>query len=271
MYQVKVAKCRPRNTILKNFIKYFWVIRTENNQQLLYKLLPVNNIDVVLNFAAPMHYHNGAEINTAPEYSFTGIRSHYQLVDQAGEWNIFGVSFFPAGFYPFLKMPLSEYKDQTIDFSLCDKNFRSKIEGRFNPEGIISQQIEVLEDIFIQLIDPKFVPENRTIRLINTFFQNIHTLMIKEFCDEYGIHQRKLERLFRKHIGVSPKFFQRINRFQTALNKLLRPDMKDSTTVAHYAFYYDQAHFINDFKSFTGCSPSHFLKEKKSMIQLLTN
>lgn len=239
-------------------------------QQLSYKLLPVNNIDVVLNFAAPMIYHKGTERNTAPKYSFTGIRNHYQLVDQAGEYNIFGVSFFPAGFYPFLKRPLSEYTDQTIDFSLCKKNFQSKIEGRFNPEGIISQQIEVLENIFLQLIDPKFVPENRTIRLINAFCKNIHTLKIKEFCDEYGIHQRKLERLFRRHIGVSPKSFQRINRFQAVLNKLLRLDLRDFTTVGHDAFYYDQAHFIHDFKFFTGCSPSHFLNEKRSMMQLLT-
>lgn len=239
-------------------------------QQLSYKLLPVNNIDVVLNFAAPMIYHKGTERNTAPKYSFTGIRNHYQLVDQAGEYNIFGVSFFPAGFYPFLKRPLSEYTDQTIDFSLCKKNFQSKIEGRFNPEGIISQQIEVLENIFLQLIDPKFVPENRTIRLINAFCKNIHTLKIKEFCDEYGIDQRKLERLFRRHIGVSPKSFQRINRFQAVLNKLLRLDLRDFTTVGHDAFYYDQAHFIHDFKFFTGCSPSHFLNEKRSMMQLLT-
>lgn len=240
-------------------------------QQLLYKLLPVNNIDIVLNFAAPMNYHNGVERNTAPEYFFTGIRTRYQLVDQAGQWNIFGVSFFPAGFYPFLKIPLSEYTDQIVDFSLCDKNFRSNLEASFNPEGAISAQIEVLENIFLQLIDLKFIPEKRTIRLINAFFQSIDTLTIKEFCDESGIHQRKLGRLLKKYIGVSPKSWQKINRFQAALNKLIRLDLRNFTTIAHDAFYYDQAHFIHDFKFFTGCSPSRFLNEKRSIMQLLTN
>jgi AraC-like DNA-binding protein len=46
--------------------------------------------------------------------------------------------------------------------------------------------------------------------------------------------------------------------------------MKEFTTVAHEAFYYDQSHFIHDFNFFAGCSPSHFLSEKMSMKQILT-
>ncbi len=117
-------------------------------QQFSYKLLPVNNINVVLNFAAPMNYHKGTERNAAPEYSFTGIRNHYQLVDQAGECNIFGVSFFPAGFYPFWKFPLSEYMDQTIDFSLCEKIFRSKIEESLNRKVPFHGRLKFLKIFF---------------------------------------------------------------------------------------------------------------------------
>lgn len=271
MNQIKAEKYRPQNDFLKSFIKYFWVIKTNNVNHLSYKLLPVNNIDIVLNFASPMNYLTGGKIVTAPEYSFTGIRNRYQMVDQAGKLNIFGVSFFPAGFYPFLKRPLSEYSDQTVDFSIWNKNFRSIIEKKFEPEGIILQQIEVLEDLFLQFIDPQSIPENRIFKLINLFFKNILTLTIKEFCEKYGINQRRLERIFGKYIGVSPKSYQRINRFQFALNRLLRSDMNDFTTIAHETFYYDQAHFIHDFNFFTGCSPSHFLSEKRSMKQILTN
>ena len=74
--------------------------------------------------------------------------------------------------------------------------------------------------------------------------------------------------MFNRYVGTSPKGYLRLSRFQSTLNHLLKADQVPLTRLAQDLDFYDQPHFIRDFKAFTGASPSRFLREKKAIIQL---
>lgn len=81
--------------------------------------------------------------------------------------------------------------------------------------------------------------------------------------------RRQLERKFLKQVGMSPKQLGKVIRLQTALRMLLNQQSESLTNIAYESEYYDQAHFIKDFKEFTGISPKDFLGDDKMLLSSL--
>ena len=67
-------------------------------------------------------------------------------------------------------------------------------------------------------------------------------------------------KIFKEHVGVTPKVFLKIIRFQKALQEIETHKTVNWTSIAFESGYYDQAHFINDFKEFSGFTPNQYLK-----------
>jgi hypothetical protein len=84
-------------------------MKSDHEAIMQYKLLPVNNIDIVLNFSAPITYTTAqAKKIRVQGYHFSGIRTQSSQVCHSGTLDMIGISFFPLGLYPFLKIPLSD-------------------------------------------------------------------------------------------------------------------------------------------------------------------
>lgn len=266
---LKVTRYHPRHPILRPLIKFYWVLKSEQPTTLHHKLLPVNNVDLVFNFSSPARYSSGGKVEHVPRYSFYGLRNEYVVVRQVGELDMLGVSFFPGGLRAVLKSPLSEFRNRAVDLDAVIPNSGSALDERLACSGAIHQRIEALEVYLSELVDPGLIPSTDTYGLIKDFCASTDGTNVTDFCDRQGISARRLERMFGEWIGTSPKGFKRLNRFQKALNRLLKKGYTDLTSLAHEYDYFDQAHFIRDFKSFTGSSPLRFVKENKSLKQLL--
>jgi AraC-like DNA-binding protein len=81
--------------------------------------------------------------------------------------------------------------------------------------------------------------------------------------------RRQLERKFIRQIGISPKQLGKVVRLQTALKLLLNKRDESLTHIAYESKYYDQAHFIKDFKEFTGINPKEFLESEAMALSSL--
>ncbi len=78
--------------------------------------------------------------------------------------------------------------------------------------------------------------------------------------------RRQLERKFLKQVGMSPKQLSKVIRLQTALKLLLNQQSERLTDIAYESEYYDQAHFIKDFKDITGTTPNQFLENETMLL-----
>lgn len=267
---LQTTKYQVKDPVLKQLIKYFWIIESKDPITVNHKLLPVGNIDFVLNFSAPIKYALAGKTETIPKgFHFSGLRNQYCMINQAGRFNIIGISFFSAGLYPFLKIPLSEFTNKTIELDLLLHEFTSGVEEKLSRADSIAEKLDAMEKELVKLIDFELIPNKEIYHIFSRFTRDANPINIFQFCEQYGINQRKLERIFNKYIGISPGAFQRLNRFQCVVKQVIERAYADLTSLAYDNGYYDQTHFIKDFKAYTGCSPSQFLNERRTVKEIL--
>ena len=80
--------------MLKNLIKYFWTINNDYKTVVNHKLLPVNNIDVIINYSSPIKYTINNKVVIAKNAHFSGIRNKHLIINQVGSLDVIGISFF---------------------------------------------------------------------------------------------------------------------------------------------------------------------------------
>lgn len=235
-----------------------------------HKLLPIKNIDLIINLSSQpvLLYDSNSEISLESCY-FTGIMDHfkYSWERPAGNIELIGVSFFPTGFYPFFGIPLSEFKNNIIDLHVLDRTLSEQLVERVKEHKTVFGKFHTLEHELLKLLNINLIIDEKMNALISDFTKQEES-HIESFCNIRGINKRKFERFANKILGVNPKAYLRINRFRKSLYALLHTEYNTLTELAYNCGYYDQMHFIKEFKLFTGSSPTQFLAEKKALRQI---
>lgn len=265
---LRVIRYPVSHPLLRNLIKYFWVIESESIISVNHKLLPVNNIDFIFNFSSQIEYIGDEKVRTtSTRFHFNGIRDKYCIINQTGNLRVFGASFFSIGLFPILRMPLNEFTSKTIELDDIISNFTDEILKKLTSLQSNSEIIKIIEMAIADTVDISLIPGKDIYELIKVFNSSNHC--ISDFCEQYGVNQRKLERIFNKYIGVSPKLFQRINRLQGIINQFKQKKSDNLTLFAYDNNYFDQTHFIKDFKTFIGTTPTEFLSQNSSVRQIM--
>ncbi|HEX6224105.1 MAG TPA: helix-turn-helix domain-containing protein, partial [Chryseolinea sp.] len=175
------------------------------------------------------------------------------------------VRFRPYGLYAFTKINQAELHNQVVDASLV---FGSSIENLWETLAMLpdpAQMISCVEDFFTG----KLIPVVSMPDLLAYMLHDIH-LPLTRLAKKAGYSDKYLTKTFQKYIGVGPKVFQRIKRFQGAVRDMNQ--FTESIDWADLVFqhgYHDQAHFIKEFKDFTGLSPQNYLSMAPSCTRYL--
>jgi len=90
---------------------------------------------------------------------------------------------------------------------------------------------------------------------------------LKDLQQKLRMTERSLERRFKQAIGISPKLFGRICRFQVSLNQLRKDNYDKLSDIAYENGYADQSHFIRSFREFAGVSPFDFKKQSNELVR----
>jgi methylphosphotriester-DNA--protein-cysteine methyltransferase len=98
---------------------------------------------------------------------------------------------------------------------------------------------------------------------VDNFLAQPATARIAHVADKTGFSTRRFIELFKKHVGMTPKLFCRVRRFQNVLRQIASGKSVNWTGVALDGGYFDQAHFIHDFRAFSGINPSKYLANYK--------
>lgn len=120
---LSVTRYSIKNVRLKPWVKFIWYFETKSNILLNNKLLPTDSIDIILNLSDVMEYKIENQDYIASNIHFNGIRDKHGFIIQHGNIRVIGISFYPFGLYPFLKIPISEFNRQIVDLEAVSKLF----------------------------------------------------------------------------------------------------------------------------------------------------
>lgn len=191
-------------------------------------------------------------------------------IEPTGETGIFAVRFQPAGFMPFVTLPIKQMENRAVSLLELFGEDALGLEYKILTASSTADRIAIIETFLMnKLIAPDAI--DRVIKSsVETIFDLNGQLSVEELSEVTNTHRRKLERRFSTVIGLSPKQLTKIIRLQSAINTLLSTDFNSLTSVAYDADYFDQAHFVKDFKEFTGVSPKKFYAGHLKMSSLFS-
>jgi AraC-like DNA-binding protein len=258
----------PINPVLKKLVKFYWTLKSKKETAICGKLIPMNNIDLIINLSAPIKYRSANKEECFKDSHFIGIQDSFMIVEQEGILDVFGISFSPAGFYPVIKEPLSKFANKIVLIDQIIPAFKNIAKEMADVESN-KERVAIIEELLINVIDFKLLPNKNYDSLINDFLTHGETLNIKDYCKNHFYNQRTVERFFKKYIGITPKTFLMNTKFQKSIKSLRMGNVNSMAQLGYEFNYYDQTHFINSFKSFMGKTPAKQLKENDLILDIL--
>lgn len=230
---------------LRGLIERYWIIRWDLETPHEQETIPYPCVNLVM------------ERNNSRVWGVISGKFTRRLEGYGG---VFGVKFRPGAFYPFLRAPISRLTNKSMAF--CDV-FGEKpdaLEQAVFAAQSEDEQIAVMEDFLCRRL-----PEpDDNIELINQIIDCVvadrRITRVDQLAAIFERTPRSLQRLFSQYVGVSPKWVIKRYRLHEAAEQLASGMGVDWPQMAQELGYFDQAHFIKDFKSIIGVTPAEYAR-----------
>ncbi len=234
-------------TELRAFVEHYWSVKWELRGQAPYRseTLPFPNI----------------HLTVEPDGAFVvGVvtRKFSRLLQ--GEGWVFGIKFKAGGFYPFVQRPVSDFTDQMIPlYKLLGKAavaYDADIRALSSDEERVAYA-EVFLCQFAPAADENCLLVNQIVEVIGA---ERSITKVDNLVERFALNKRSLQRLFNQYVGVSPKWVIQRFRLHEAIDQVGAGEVVEWSKLAVELGYFDQAHFIKDFKAMVGLTPVEYAK-----------
>ncbi len=181
-----------------------------------------------------------------------------------GRGKVLGVKFRPGAFFPFIQKSVSGFTDTTLAFNdVFDKNLPA-LESDILEHKENKKMAERAESFLMEHLPEKDSNIQKINVIIETVMNEPSIIKVDDLTHRFRVSKRTLQRLFRKYVGVSPKWVIQRYRLHEAAEKMASGKTKNWSQLALDLGYFDQSHFIRDFKQIVGKTPSDYLESLKS-------
>lgn len=244
--------------ILKPYIERFVI--SEMDVGSVYKVLPITGVVMGFQFKGKLYQLiNGDKIELS-QSGVTGLNDTYKTFKSSSEIGTVLVYFKDGGAPIFFREPIHELFQNSV--SLDNFILRSELllfEEQLCEAATHVDKIRIVEQFLLSRMKAN-KPDIMVVKALQLIYQSKGLIRISKLSNQLNISQSPLEKRFRKVVGASPKKFASIVRFNSIIrNSLSSPSL---TAIGYDAGFYDQSHFIKEFKKFTGDTPDEFFKSR---------
>lgn len=211
------------------------------------------------------HYNENKNSVFLPKSFVIGQLTRPYEVEPTGETGTFFVCFHPNGFLPFANFPIKEMENTDVSLEKLFGTDGKEIEQKILNAKSTSERIKHIETFLFKRLADTSTIDYIVKSTVETILTANGQLSINELSKQNSINRRQLLRKFSSAIGLSPKQLSKTIRLQATLKILLSKKVDSLTDLAYENEYFDQAHFIKEFKEFTGLTPKEFYGDKLKM------
>ena len=249
--------------LLAPFINCFWLMEEASQLSVADRVLPDGCVEVLI------HLRNRVERTLVngqttlnPQFELIGQQIRPYAIRLPGQNRVLGIRFFPHTFRFFSRIPLGYLTNEVLDASLAFGTYFPEVARRVVDAERVETAIHVLEAYFSHQVAGRRPSAQERLAgfAVRQLLQPGSANSLDGLTRQAGVSHRYLQQTFEEHVGIPPKLLQKILRFQRTFQHLA-DDKKSLTEVAYMSGYFDQSHFIRDFRRFAGVSPSAYRRE----------
>jgi AraC-like DNA-binding protein len=245
---------------LAQYVRFFWVLEGEvkPGDSYIHRTMASGCPEIFF------HYNNtfdeiteSGEIERSVTAGLGGPSQKFNRYIINKSFGMFGAYLYPYAIPRFFNMPATELTNQLPGMETLAGNEGKELEEKIMMAENNLQRTKILTAFLEKRLCKNQEQQKEIMSAVNFIIQNNGAVNIAALSGQCYLSTRQFERKFKECSGFSPKLFSRITRFQSALSEYGNKN-KSLTHIAYDCGYYDQSHFIHDFKEFSGYQPGDY-------------
>ncbi len=249
---------------LEKIIDCYWIIENDDPTPYRQKIIPDGYCEIIFHYKDPYRICLTDAWEQQSKYLVAGQISRHFLLENTGQSGIIGIKVKPTALTHLFGLTMDSLTDKVIDVPVVLGTRLDALEQDLRHAHDHDGYVNLLNDHFRKLLLAAGYKTSPVDQAVDLIFAHKGMIAVTDMVERIGIGERQLERLFKKYVGLSPKFFARIVRFSTIF-QLIQQEDPGWAGLAYESGYYDQSHFIRNFKAFTGEDPSRYGFDEKNM------
>lgn len=252
---------------LKEHVRYYWTLEYDGDDNLPHTFAPLaDGCPGLIYQQSDTNIFFDKEGKSLPAIFLYGQTIKPAQLCLMGRFRMIGVCFFPDALKSVFGLDASELTDTCTDLDPLAARLGYKLSERLLYTLTLPVQVSVLSAYLQGEIERNSRHADAlTQHALRLIWQSGGAITLKELQQAVNLSERSFERKFNQYVGISPKLFSRVCRFQNSLEQLKRNDFGKLSDIAYDNGYSDQSHFIRVFREFAGYAPYEFRKRSYHM------
>ncbi len=251
---------------LAPFVDVLWLHESYAPSSQAERILPTGTVELVIDLRGgvlrvadghhPQHFQSfyGAVVCGPHAASF--------VIDTSAPAALLGLHFKPGGAFPFFPVPAEELHNQHVALSDLWGTAATDLIEHVSTAATPPAAFRVVEQVLLAQATRPLALHPAVAFALHALQSRAHPPTIAAITDQIGLSSRRFSRLFREQVGLTPKRFSRVQRFQSVLCHIQTAHQVHWADVALACGYFDQAHFVHDFRTFSGFTPLRYLEQR---------
>ena len=251
---------------LSEFVELLWLYEGYRQPHAKERLLPDGSMELVINLnedrVRVYDPHDTGKFRTLCGAVVVGAHSEFFVIDTAQQHSVAGVHFKPGGAFPFLDPPASELHNTLVSLEDLWGRLARQLRERLLEAPTPQARFRILEQTLLARAAERLQRHPAVAFALHEFHGLPHTRTIADVTGQIGLSAKRFIELFSGEVGLTPKLFCRVRRFQRVLRRIGAGRPVEWAAVAADCGYFDQSHFIHDFRAFSGINPSTYIAQR---------
>jgi AraC-like DNA-binding protein len=255
---------------LSKFVDSFWLFEGYEPERKTERILPTGTLELVINLRQnELLFYDDERPENCSRFSgaiVSGAHGRGLAPDTAEETFIIGVHFKPGGAFPFLGLPAGDLADTHVDLETLWGPSAGRLRERLCEARTSAERFQLLQEALLSRLCHGVEQHHAVSAALEMFGKNQAGPTVREAAKYLRLSQRRFIQVFKAEVGMTPKLFSRIQRFQQTRTFIKQNPSPNWAALALDLGYFDQSHLIREFLEFSGLSPTDYLNRHKSFI-----
>ncbi|MBS1803820.1 MAG: helix-turn-helix transcriptional regulator [Acidobacteria bacterium] len=248
---------------LAPFIRVLWYARAGDIPHHRERILPSGCVQIILSLSRDFILDSleSSDARRVKPALVVGARSVYEIVDTSDMADLIGIVFAPGGFPAFASDAADRFSNRSVALEGIWGSDAESLRERLREVEAPQARLALMERFLIERFGEKLTMRGRSPQVnfaLRYFAELPSAASVRETSRQIGWSERRFSQVFREEVGLTPKVWCRVQRFQRAVKQLHEGIEVRWAELALACGYYDQSHFANEFRAFSGVDVSTY-------------